>query len=213
MNLYTAFVENLKSENVSFHITIRRVLLTGNRVAWMAMLLSFTSCEQTIEPTRQFITYKGDHYSWPKPSESLQSQALTFEARFNESAIYNFGDPALQSNKNKLMGFCDCNSLPHENSARFAWQWFEDRLEIFAYCYNNGVREEKYVGVVNLNVYNHFEIGITSRQYLFRLNNQPTVIMRRGTVCDQGAYFKLWPYFGGHVPAPHNVIIDIGMTY
>jgi hypothetical protein len=142
----------------------------------------------------------------------MQSQKLVFEARFNESAIYNFNDPAIQSDKNKLMGFCDCNSLPHENSARFAWQWYNNRLEIYAYCYVNGNRQEQFIGVVQLHHYNHFELEV-GKEYIFRLNNEAPVTVRRGNTCKTGAYFKLWPYFGGHVAAPHDVTIDIKPIY
>lgn len=201
--------------NKKFNAELRTntILIITNFVVWLAAIFLLASCEPRIDPTRQFITYKGDHYSWPRLSESLQSQILKFEARFNETAKYDFGDQSLQSDKNKLMGFCDCNSAPHENSARFAWQWFNNRLEIYAYCYANGVREEKFIGVVDINSYNHYEIEFTADQYLFRLNNQPAVTMKRGSACSQGAYFKLWPYFGGHVAAPHDVIIDIKPEY
>jgi RimJ/RimL family protein N-acetyltransferase len=119
------------------------------------------------------------------------------------------GDPALQSHKNKLLGFSERNSLHHENSARFAWQWDNDRLEIFAYCYADGVREEQFVGVVNLNEYNRYEIEVGIGQYIFRLNSNEPVYMKRGGTCTMGLYYKLWPYFGGSVPAPHTVHIVV----
>ena len=194
-------------------LTISNVLIFANIVMWLAVLLLVSSCEPAVTPARQFITYKGDHYSWPKLSESLQSKKLIFEARFNESAKYDFGNTAEQSDKNKLMGFCDCNSLPHENSARFAWQWFNNQLEIYAYCYVNGERQEKYVGVVDINTYHHFELELSAGQYLFRLNDQPAITMKRGNTCGMGSYSKLWPYFGGHVAAPHDVTIDIKSIY
>jgi hypothetical protein len=194
-------------------LNISNALMSTNIVMWLAILVLASSCEPAVEPTRRFITYKGDHYSWPKLLESLQSQKLVFDARFNETAKYDFGALAVQSDKNKLMGFCDCNSLPHENSARFAWQWFNNQLEIYAYCYVKGERQEKYVGVVDINTYNHFEVEFTSDQYIFRLNAQPAVTMKRGSACSVGSYSKLWPYFGGHVAAPHDVIIDIRSIY
>ncbi|MBI3220041.1 MAG: hypothetical protein HYZ44_11045 [Bacteroidetes bacterium] len=197
-----------------------RPILKSLRVNHLLMAHVFVSvfilmmgCEPEIEPIRQFITYKGDHYSWPRVSETLQSKTMAFEARFNETAKYDFKDLSIQSDKNKLMGFCDSNSLPHDNSARFAWQWFNDRLEIYAYCYANGVRLEQFVGVVELNEYNHYEIEMADGQYIFRLNNLPAVTVKRGNASGMGAYYKLWPYFGGHIAAPHDVIIDIKSIY
>lgn len=125
--------------------------------------------------------------------------------------MYDFGDAALQSNKNKLMGFSDCNSLHHQNSARFAWQWFNDRLEIYAYCYVNSIRMEEFIGTVNLNEENLYEIAMTANEYVFYLNGQRVTRIKRGDVCDKGVYYMLYPYFGGSIPAPHNVRIDVSI--
>lgn len=194
-------------------LNISKALVYLNWISTMIMLSVFMGCEPAIEPTRQFITRKGDHYSMPRWSESMHGQTLMFDARFDMSAVYDFEDISIQSSKNKLMGFCDCNSLPHENSARFAWQWFNNRLEIYAYCYASGNREEKFIGVVNINEYNHYELEFSSDQYIFRLNNQTPVIMKRGATCNTGVYSKLWPYFGGQVAAPHDVTINIKSIY
>lgn len=166
-------------------------------------------CEPEEEFIRIFITRKGEHFAHPRVVESLQGRTLEFDAMFTETAIYNFGDPALQSNKNKLLGFSDCNSLHHENSARFAWQWFNERLEVYAYCYANGERVEKFVGVVDLGEFNHYRIEIREDQYAFVLNDEPPVYITRGNTCERGEYYMLWPYFGGHIPAPHDVQIFI----
>jgi hypothetical protein len=201
------------SHKIKYQFIINTALLIANAVVSMLALLIMFSCEPAVDPTRQFVIRKGDHYASPSLSETLQSQKLVFDARFNESAIYDFNDLSIQSDKNKLMGFCDCNSLPHENSARFAWQWFNNRLEIYGYCYVNGDRQEQFIGVVQLNQYNHFELEPKGNEYIFKLNNQPPVSMKRGGTCTTGFYFKLWPYFGGHVAAPHDVTIDIRPVY
>jgi hypothetical protein len=183
---------------------ILAILLTG---------IIFFTCEPEYIPVKTFVIRKGNHHSTPRVSESLQSDKLSFEARFDESAIYDLGDTAIQSNKNKLLGFSDCNSLHHQNSARFAWQWFNDKLEIYAYCYVNGDRREKFVGVVETNEYNRYEIQLKDDEYIFRLNNLEPVRIERGNVCDYGLYYKLWPYFGGSLPAPHDVEIEIKTLY
>lgn len=171
------------------------------------------SCEPEITPTRHFVVRAGNHYASPKPMETLQQDKLSFDARFDKSAIYDLGDPALQTNKNKLMGFSDCNTLHHDNSARFAWQWLNNRVEIFAYCYTNGERKEAFVGAVEIDTYNQYEIQIQGDRYVFRLNEGEPVYMERGSVCDTGLYYMLWPYFGGSIPAPHDVHIDIMMNF
>ncbi len=172
-------------------------------------------CEPTPDDilTRHFHIAENEHYSTPRVFETLQSNQLVFTAIFDQSAVYDLGDPALQSSKNKLLGFSDCNSMHHENSARFAWQWFNDQLEIYAYCYVNGTRVEKFVGVVALNAASSYRIELTSTHYRFHLNDEPVVEIERGGTCDRGIYYMLWPYFGGELAAPHNVHIAIRQHY
>lgn len=175
--------------------------------------LIIAGCEPEAELVRTFTIPSGDHYSTPRLSESLQSNTLQFYARFDESAVYDFHDAAMQTNVNKLLGFADCNSLHHQNSARFGWRWNNNQLEITAYCYVNSQRVEAFIGTVALNEYNYYEIELTRDAYVFRLNNLEPVFIQRGTTCDTGIYYKLWPYFGGTLAAPHDVHIDIKSIY
>lgn len=183
------------------------VIITGT------LLISMTACEPTVEDlfVRHFTISQGDHYATPRLVEMLQSDRLVFRAKFDESAVYDLGDAALQSNKNKLLGFSDCNSLHHQNSARFAWQWFNDRLEIYAYCYVNSVRTEEFIGSVNLNEENLYEIALTDTEYVFYLNGKTSARIKRESQCNKGVYYMLYPYFGGAIPAPHNVNIDLSI--
>ncbi|HEY0743933.1 MAG TPA: hypothetical protein VGD40_20850 [Chryseosolibacter sp.] len=170
------------------------------------------SCEDaTFE--RTYLIRQGEHYATNKGVEALQSNTLEFYATFDRTAMYDLGDNALQSNKNKLMGFSDCNSLHHENSARFAWQWYGGKLEIFAYCYANGARMEQYIGTVGIGKKNKYSIRCMPGRYEFKLNNQEIVKIERGTTCDKGFYYMLWPYFGGAIPAPHDITILIERIY
>lgn len=180
----------------------------------MASFMVF-GCEMPFEKelvTRQFVVRAAEHYSTPRLVETFKSNKLVFNATFDESAMYDFNDPALQTNKNKLMGFSDCGSQHHENSARFAWQWYNDRLEIFAYCYLNGVRTEKFIGTVELHEENRYEIARTSEEYVFYLNGERKAAVERRAVCQEGVNYMLYPYFGGSVPAPHDVRITIEMV-
>lgn len=172
-------------------------------------LLIMSGCEPEDDLFKQFVIRQGEHYSSQHFIQSMQSSSLSFEAKFDTSAKYLFTDEGFQDSKNKLLGFSDCNSLHHENSARFGWQWFNDRLEIFAYCYVNSQRTEKYIGVVNIDEVNHYELRIVGNDYIFQLNNNSPVSIERGSVCNAGTYYILWPYFGGTLPAPHDVTIKV----
>jgi hypothetical protein len=188
------------------------MILTGrlkNVVMFIAACTLFMSCEEEADLSRDFIIPEGEHYASPRIVQSLQSNTLSFSAKFNETAMYHFDDAGLQDSKNKLLGFSDCNSLHHDNSARFAWQWYNDQLEIYAYCYVNGERAEKFIGVVKLHEINRYELKVTGENYVFQLNNQEAITIKRGNVCDKGIYYMLWPYFGGTIPAPHDVHISL----
>jgi len=171
--------------------------------------ISIVGCEPEDDLFREFLMREGEHYSTTRIVQSLQSNSLTFDAKFDGSAQYDFQEDGFQDSKNKLLGFADCNSLHHENSARFAWQWFNDQLEIYAYCYVNTQRVEKFIGVVSIDEINHYEIFITRDNYIFQLNHNEPVLIERGNVCNGGLYYMLWPYFGGTLPAPHNVTIQL----
>lgn len=179
----------------------------------LAGMIFFMSCEEEADLSRTFIVKEGEHYASPRIVQTLQSNTLTFRAKFNETAIYRFDDQGFQDSKNKLLGFSDCNSLHHDNSARFAWQWYNERLEIFAYCYVNGERKEKFIGTVNLHEENRYQLTVTEDNYVFQLNNQEQVYITRGNSCDKGIYYMLWPYFGGTIPAPHDVSISLEIEY
>lgn len=182
----------------------------------LSLAAALTSCEIHLEnpfekdlSSREFLIRAGEHYSTPRLMETFDGERLAFRATFDESAKYDLGDPALQTNKNKLMGFSDCSSEHHENSARFGWQWFNNRLEIYAYCYSGGQRLEQFVGSVELDKENLYEIARTPDQYVFFLNGEKKASIARENVCSGGANYMLYPYFGGSVPAPHDVRIDI----
>jgi hypothetical protein len=179
----------------------------------LLIVFGLTACEDSLEPTRTFIIKKGDHFSSTRASETLESSVLEFDAMFDNTAIYDLGNEALQSNKNKLLGFSDCNSLHHENSARFAWQWFNNHLEIYAYTYVNGERQEAFIGVVEINQLNRYRLSILDEYYVFELNNGEPLKMPRGNVGHNGFYYKLWPYFGGSVTAPHDIRIVVKDVY
>jgi hypothetical protein len=182
-----------------------------NLFVLLISILAFSCEDASFE--RTFLIREGEHYATHKGIETLQSNALEFYATFDRTAVYDLGDIALQSSKNKLMGFSDCNSLHHDNSARFAWQWYGGKLEIYAYCYVNGVRVEKYIGTVGIGEKNKYTLQCMRDHYAFRLNSQEIVKIERGTTCNKGLYYMLWPYFGGATPAPHDITIVIERIY
>ncbi len=179
----------------------------------ICMSFLILSCEPEPDLFRHFVMKEGDHYSLPRLVETLKSERLSFEAKFHPSCQYIFKETGYQETKNKLLWIADCNSMHHENSDRFGWQWLHDRLEIYAYCYVDGERIEKFVGVVAIDEMNRFEIRRLQNEYWFTLNNEPPVTISRGSTCKTGVYYLLWPYFGGTLPAPHDVHVSLKINY
>ncbi len=171
------------------------------------------SCEDAIEtPYEHFLIPEGKHAGTTKV-ESLQSSSIRFQAIFNESAVYRTETEENQHDINKLIGFADCNSHHHQNSARFGWRWLEGNLEIHAYAYVNGERITQFLGTVALNDEYNYQVELTPEAYIFSLEGFDPVEVSRGDTCQKGLYYMLYPYFGGNETAPHDILIQILMHY
>lgn len=160
---------------------------------------------------RDFTIRSGEHYATPRLMETTEVKRVAFLATFDESARYAFADKSQQADINKLMGFSDCSTQHHENSARFGWRWYNEQLEIHAYCYVDSVRIHEWVGTVNIGEENRYEIAVTPGAYEFFLNGEKKATIDRAQTCEEGLNYLLYPYFGGSVPAPHDVRIKIEM--
>lgn len=188
----------------------------------ITLLSLATSCEQVEETIngevdRTFIIKAGNHTAEDRPLTRLTNNKLEFECTFDNSAKYTTKDPKNQTDINKLYGFSDCGSSNHHvNSARFGWRWYQDKLEIHAYVYedetkqdDSDVADSKLIGTVDLNKTYRYSITISNDEYIFKLGNKPTVTMKRGCTGDSGDKTKLYPYFGGTEPAPQDITIAI----
>ena len=191
---------------------LRFTLLVLNLVS-VVLFVFLMSCEEAYkEPYETFLLPKGEHTKGIK-AQSLQSSSLQFNAIFDQSAIYKTQLEENQHDINKLMGFSDCNSFHHENSARFGWRWLNGTLEIHAYVYANGERVTEYIGDINLDAPYNYEIVLTNNAYVFYLEGFDPVSITRGNSCDKGLYYMLFPYFGGNEVAPHDILIQIKINY
>jgi hypothetical protein len=152
------------------------------------------------------VIYKissGDHYSTPKIIQTVKSNPFIFYVTFNESALYAGGDDI-----NKLYGFSDCNSTIHNNSARFGWRGNKGKVEIFSYVYCSGKRSFTYITDIPVNTKIRYTISMNNSYYIFSVNGI-SVNEKRCNNCNIGVYTISQPYFGGNIPAPHNIYIKI----
>jgi hypothetical protein len=201
----------MKSKRRHFWIQVPKRSIKPFILIVISCLLS-TACNHPFEEeltSTTFLIRTGEHYASPRLVEQFSSGKLAFKAKFDQSAMYDLGDPSLQSNHNKLMGFSDCNSQHHANSARFAWRWYNNELQIWAYCYVNSVRVEEFVATVNLNKEYLYEIAVTPADYVFYLDGERKAAVPKAQICSEGLSYLLYPYFGGTAPAPHDVRIEI----
>ncbi|MBL3658301.1 hypothetical protein [Fulvivirga sediminis] len=177
-------------------------------------LCFFTACEVQIDNPLEIVSgeyhtiKEGSHSSNPIP-EKFEDNELSFTALFDSSAVYSSVDEANQADINKLMGFSDCGAHHHENSARFGWRWFDDELQVFAYCYAGGVRSYEFITSVELNETNEYKITAANDKYFFTVNGKHEVEMERGGNCTESSNYLLFPYFGGDETAPHDITVRI----
>ena len=191
----------------------------------LALLASLAACNKEItvttpdavitqntgNTTPEFIKYtilQGQQYCDKSTYVATNYSELSFAVIFDSSAIYKTIDSTNQYDINKLFGFSDNNADHHQFSARFGWRWSDDSLRLFGYTYNNGLRDSKELGTVQIGQSNNCSIKVSAQQYIFSLNGHIDSLIRESTTPTAVGY-KLFPYFGGNELAPHQVTIWI----
>ena len=133
---------------------------------------------------------------------------LHFLARFDSSAIYQTHNAHNQYDINKLYGFSDNDGEHHQYSARFGWRWSDGALRLFASVYNDGQVATKELGVVPIGADINCRLIVTGNSYRFYGNEQTAELPRTSTT-PKGSGYRLYPYFGGDEPAPHEISVWI----
>lgn len=156
----------------------------------------------------KYVIPKGEHYAIGNNYEPVDIVALNFIVRFDSSCIYQTTSPENQADINKLYGFSDNNAMHQQYSARIGWRWSEGALRLFAYTYNNAVRDSKELCTVPIGKEVHCRIKIANEAYLFSVDEKTDTMPRQSTTATAKGY-QLYPYFGGDETAPHEVRIWI----
>ena len=180
---------------------------------WLFLL--FCSCRKetalqilSTSSFKQFTIPKGQHYATENNIKAVEITEMKFVVKFDSSAIYTTADPDNQYDINKLYGFSDNGDQHHSFSARFGWRWSDKALRLFAYTYNNGVRDEKELGTIAIGTEVHCSIKVQGEVYQFEVDGKTETMLRLSTT-TVGKGYQLYPYFGGDEPAPHDVRIWI----
>ncbi len=167
---------------------------------------------------KDYFIPKGGSYSTDsttiEPLNGITEMKLKF--RFDSSAIYTTVDPQNQSDINKLYGFADCVSFttrytiaPHHiSSARFGWSWYNNALRIYAYYYNDSVRQYRELRTVEIGKTYTAGIRLVPKGYEFSIENKKDTVLRSCPLAAISGY-KLFPFFGGTELSPQNIHIWI----
>lgn len=192
------------------------------RVKWMfmftatALLIVFSGCEYIGEEVEEGVyqTYTieaGNHYSNEKLPETFTTTHFKFSVVFDSTAVYATSNSSNQGDVNKLYGFSDCGNPDHHvNSARYGWRYYEGNLQLFAYTYKNGERTETFMKNIDIDTEYICHIELIGNTYLFSIDgHDSTVELERGCAGESPELTKLYPFFGGDEPAPHQITIDV----
>jgi hypothetical protein len=167
--------------------------------------------EFSVAATPQFKTYlikTGEHYADQNVFSELETSILKFVVKFDSSAIYTTSLSENQYDINKLYGFSDNEANHHQYSARIGWGWSENELRLYAYVYNAGSVISKEITTVAPGTEIQCSIVVSATNYIFKVNNSTEVLPRAATTVKAKGY-RLYPYFGGDEPAPHDISIMI----
>jgi hypothetical protein len=181
----------------------------------LSLVLLLCSCQKIFDLASpvskdyvQYTIFSGQQYSDQHPYRNIETAEMKFSVRFDSSAIYKTVNPLNQFDINKLYGFSDNNEDHHLYSARIGWNWLNGALRLYAYAYNNGIRADKELGIINIGEEVTCSIKIVDKKYLFTMNER-TESLPRESLTPQAKGYQLYPYFGGDEPAPHDIHIWI----
>jgi hypothetical protein len=151
-----------------------------------------------------FSVDKGKHKFYPRFPE-LSDTSVSFIAKFDINCLYKLKGVD-HHDINKLFGITSL--FIHKNSYRFGWRAEEDKIRIFAYWYNRGIRGWHDMGLVNPNESNEYVIHGGENYFMFKLNDTEFFVEDTEDWCDF-LTFESYPYFGGDKSAPHSMDIYI----
>ena len=130
---------------------------------------------------------------------------------FDDTCTYHIEGPdALDINK--LFGVGFGNHMKY--SGRFGWRSIGQQFEIFAYVHNDGDMVTKKVLTCNPNEPIELCLKISDTDYEFSASKRSgerarVKIERRGSWLYNLFAYRLYPYFGGNLTAPHNMRLEM----
>jgi hypothetical protein len=161
---------------------------------------------------RVFKIPQGHHRSLPVVTKPFVGNKMEITAIFDETARYEFPieNSSDQGDINKLYGFSDCHGSHLQNSARFGWNWYQNKLSVYAFTHTSGQLNFRFLSEVEFNkpYQGSIQIHPDKRSYIFSFNGI-SVQMNRGCQDQKAWGYHLFPYFGGQQVAPHDITLNV----
>ncbi len=164
---------------------------------------------------KKFILKEGKHYASPffflrrfLPSFKKHYYA---DVTFDESCLYKINGYDY-ADINKLFGVTR-GFLVHHNSVRFGWRSLDDKtIQLVSYVYVNKVRiPETIIATVLPNETIHCSLILSGNRCIFKTDKDDS-LSKIITIKKSWFGFRLWPYFGGPIPAPYAMLINLEFT-
>jgi hypothetical protein len=143
-----------------------------------------------------------------------QLKNVSYKAYFYRNCTYKLTENYDQINK--LFGVSEI--FHHWNSARIGWRCIDgENIELFAYCYINKTRVYKKLITCKTESPVFCEILLQKDEYIFNVLTSEGV----GKICHMPRsnfkfsnlfMYRLYPYFGGHIPSPKFMKLELEKT-
>jgi hypothetical protein len=150
------------------------------------------------------------HYASRRPFIPYFKKELRFVVRFDDSALYPpvITDYNHAYDINKLYGFME--GVTGRNSARIGWNCIEDKIYLYPYVHLDGMiyNQMNPEALCEVKPFEDVECRIKciGDNYLFQAKNNRASTPREGRSFIR---FIQHPYFGGSLPALHDIKIII----
>lgn len=129
---------------------------------------------------------------------------MRFKAKFYPNCIYT--PQRVPEQISKLSGIS--YGLHHNCSARVGWRSDGSRIEVLSYVYTaHGQRSSQSLGFIGVDEWHEFKIRRVGTTVFLNMDNGQ--IQSFTLFKPRKIGYRLYPYFGGEIPAPHEMWIEV----
>lgn len=134
----------------------------------------------------------------------LGCSRMQFSAKFYPNCIYK---PQREPEQiSKLYGLSWGHH--HDCSARIGWRSDGTKIEVMSYVYvGHDQRESKHLGWVDVQEWHEYLIERDGKAVSLSIDGGDPVV--HTVFAPLAASYRLYPFFGGEIPAPHEMWIEV----